>query len=73
MTRTAVICARTSPECPLSADDQIMHLKNVATNRGWTVSRVFADPMTIIKEGSEVEKAKVLLGQDVGVRQTARM
>ena len=31
------IYARTSPDCPLSAEDQVQRLKTVAAERGWTV------------------------------------
>ena len=40
------IYARTSPDCPLSADDQVQRLKTVAAERGWTVLAVFTDRPT---------------------------
>jgi DNA invertase Pin-like site-specific DNA recombinase len=40
------IYARTSPDCPLSADDQAQRLKTVAAERGWTVSQTFIDRPT---------------------------
>src|SRR6478672_6021797 len=40
------IYARTSPDCPLSADDQIQRLKTVAAERGWTVSQTYTDRPT---------------------------
>ena len=40
------IYARTSPDCPLSADDQVQHLQAVAAERGWTVSQTFTDRPT---------------------------
>ena len=40
------IYARTSPDCPLSADDQAQRLKTVAAERGWTVSQTFTDRPT---------------------------
>ena len=40
------IYARTSPDCPLSADDQVQRLKTVAAERGWTVSQTFTDRPT---------------------------
>jgi len=61
MTRTAVIYARTSPECPLSADEQITHLKNLAGHRGSTVGRVFADRVVIIRKGREKRPAEAAL------------
>ena len=46
MITRAAIYARTSPDCPLSADDQVQRLKMVATERGWTVVGVFTDRPT---------------------------
>jgi hypothetical protein len=40
---SAVIYARTSPDCPLPAEDQIAGLKDIAANHGITVSRIFVD------------------------------
>jgi DNA invertase Pin-like site-specific DNA recombinase len=42
----AAIYARTSPDCPLSADDQVQRLKTVAAERDWTVSQKFTDRPT---------------------------
>jgi DNA invertase Pin-like site-specific DNA recombinase len=42
-----VIYTRSSPDCPLSADEQAANLRTVAAERGWTVTRVFFDrPIT---------------------------
>jgi DNA invertase Pin-like site-specific DNA recombinase len=40
------IYARTSPDCPLSADDQAERLKAVAAERGWTIYQKFTDRPT---------------------------
>ena len=40
------IYARTSPDCPLSGDDQVERLKTVAAERGWTVVTIFTDRPT---------------------------
>ena len=40
------IYARTSPDCPLSADDQAQRLKTVAAERGWTMVAVYTDRPT---------------------------
>ena len=40
------IYARTSPDCPLSADDQVQRLKTVAAERGWTGRQIFTDRPT---------------------------
>jgi DNA invertase Pin-like site-specific DNA recombinase len=50
MTIRAAIYARTSPDCPLSADDQIERLETIAAEREWTVGHVFSDrPITVWK------------------------
>src|SRR5271168_2034930 len=49
----AVIYARTSPDCPLAADDQIDRLKTVAADHGWTVTKVFGDRPMPVKKGRE--------------------
>ena len=47
------IYARSSPDCPVSADEQIKHLRNVASERGWTVSHLFADRPTSVQKGQD--------------------
>jgi len=49
----AVIYARTSPDCPVSAEDQIEALKAIAADRGWLVTKVFSDRPTPLKKGRE--------------------
>jgi DNA invertase Pin-like site-specific DNA recombinase len=46
----AVIYARTSPDCPASAEGQIERLKAVAAERGWAVSKIFVDRPTPAKK-----------------------
>ena len=46
----AVIYTRTSPDCPVSAEDQIASLKAVATENGWTVSKIFSDRPTSLRK-----------------------
>ena len=49
--KRVAIYARSSPDCPLTADEQIKHLTTVAIERGWTVAHVFADrPMAVKKD-----------------------
>jgi DNA invertase Pin-like site-specific DNA recombinase len=43
MTIRAAIYARSSPDCPLSSEDQVERLQTVAGERGWTVTQVFTD------------------------------
>jgi DNA invertase Pin-like site-specific DNA recombinase len=46
-----VIYARTSPDCTVSAEDQVEHLKAIAADHGWTVAEVFIDrPATVKKD-----------------------
>jgi DNA invertase Pin-like site-specific DNA recombinase len=50
MTVRAAIYARTSPDCPLSADEQIAHLATVANERGWTIVQAFIDRQATVKK-----------------------
>ena len=48
--KRVAIYARSSPDCPLTADEQIKHLTTVAIERGWTVTSVCSDcPMSVRK------------------------
>jgi DNA invertase Pin-like site-specific DNA recombinase len=49
----AVIYARTSPDCPVSAEEQIARLKAVATENGWIVAGVFSDRPMPVRKGRE--------------------
>ena len=51
MSSKAVIYARTSPDCPLSAEDQIERLNAVAADRGWMVANVFIDRPAMARTG----------------------
>lgn len=53
----AVIYARTSPDCPMSAEGQIERLKGVATEHGWTVSKIFVDRSTPAKTKGRERRA----------------
>lgn len=57
----AVIYARSSPECPLSAEDQIERLTTVAADHGWTVIRTFIDRPMPVKKGREKRPGEVAL------------
>jgi DNA invertase Pin-like site-specific DNA recombinase len=58
MTIHAAIYARSSPDCPLSAEDQIERLQTVARERGWTVAQVYSDrPATVKKDRRPGEAA----------------
>ena len=51
--KRVAIYARSSPDCPLTADEQIKHLTTVAIERGWTVAHVFADRPTAVKKDQD--------------------
>jgi DNA invertase Pin-like site-specific DNA recombinase len=60
MTIRAAIYARTSPDCSLSADEQIEHLTAVANERGLTVVQAFIDrPATMKKDRRLAEMALI--------------
>ena len=61
MTLRAVIYARTSPDCFLSADEQINELKRIAVERGWTVKHVFTDRPTSVKKGQDRRPGELAL------------
>jgi DNA invertase Pin-like site-specific DNA recombinase len=48
--RTAIY-ARSSPDCRLTADQQIYHLRAVADDHGWVIARVFTDRPTSVRKG----------------------
>ena len=53
MTISAVIYARSSPDCPATAEQQVEHLRMIATERGWMVTGVFTDHPMTVKKGRE--------------------
>jgi DNA invertase Pin-like site-specific DNA recombinase len=50
MSCNVIIYARTSPDCTVSADDQVQHLKAIAAEHDWTVVNVFADRQATVKK-----------------------
>ena len=50
MTIRAAIYARTSPDCPLSADEQTERLHTIAGERGWMVMQTFIDRPAAVKK-----------------------
>jgi DNA invertase Pin-like site-specific DNA recombinase len=60
MTRTAIY-ARSSPDCSLSADQQIDELKRIAAQRGWAVEHVFTDHPTTVKKGHDRRSGELAL------------
>ncbi len=55
------IYARSSPDCPLTEDEQIKHLTTVAIERGWTVAHVFADRPTAVKKDQDQRPGEIAL------------
>ena len=53
MTISAAIYVRSSPDCPVTAEHQIEHLRAVATEHGWAVAGVFTDHPMTVKKGRE--------------------
>jgi DNA invertase Pin-like site-specific DNA recombinase len=60
MTRTALY-ARSSPDCSLSADQQIDELMRIAAVRGWAVEHVFKDHPTSVKKGQDRRPGELTL------------
>ena len=59
--KRVAIYARSSPDCPVSADEQIKHLRTVAIERGWTVAHVFADRPTAVKKDQDRRSGELAL------------
>jgi len=55
------IYARTSPDCLLSAEDQIEHLTTIAGERAWTVVKAFTDRPTTVRKGMDRRSGEVAL------------
>jgi DNA invertase Pin-like site-specific DNA recombinase len=55
------IYARTSPDCPLSNEDQIERLKTIAAERGWQIESVFTDRPLAVRKGSDRRPGEVAL------------
>jgi DNA invertase Pin-like site-specific DNA recombinase len=61
MMKRVAIYARSSPDCPFTADEQIKHLMTVAIERGWTVAHVFADRPTAVKKDQDRRSGELSL------------
>jgi DNA invertase Pin-like site-specific DNA recombinase len=56
------IYARSSPDCSLSAEQQIDELKRIAAVlRGWSVQHVFVDHPTAVKKGQDRRPGEMAL------------
>ena len=61
MTINAIIYARASADCAVSAEEQVKVLHAVAVAQGWTVSKVLSDRPMPPKRGREQRPAEVAL------------
>jgi hypothetical protein len=61
MTIRAAIYARTSPDCPLSANEQIDRLRDIAAERSWTITHVFSDRPTSVRKGQDRRPGELAL------------
>ena len=61
MTINTAIYARTSPDCPLNANEQIERLRTIAAERDWTVVHVFSDQPTSVKKGQDRRPGELAL------------
>ena len=59
--KRVAIYARSSPDCPLTADEQISQLSEVAAEHGWTVAYVFTDRPTSVKKGQDRRPGELAL------------
>jgi DNA invertase Pin-like site-specific DNA recombinase len=59
--KRVAIYARSSPDCPISTDEQIEHLTRVAAERGWAVTSVFSDRPTAVKKGQDRRSGEMKL------------
>jgi DNA invertase Pin-like site-specific DNA recombinase len=61
MTVRIAIYARTSSDCPFSADEQIERLQAIAGQRGWAVAHIFTDRPTSVRKGQDRRPGEVAL------------
>jgi DNA invertase Pin-like site-specific DNA recombinase len=55
------IYARSSPDCPVSAEEQTDRLRTVAGERGWTVAACFKDAPSTAKKGKGRRPGEIAL------------
>ena len=73
MTVHAAIYARTSPDCPLSAIEQMEHLATIAAERDWTVVHVFTDRPTAVRKGQDRRPGELALLDAIQTRSIERV
>jgi DNA invertase Pin-like site-specific DNA recombinase len=65
MSVSAVIYARSSSDCPLTADEQAASLRTIATDHGWMITKVFIDRPSI-KKGYDQRPGQIALLEAIG-------
>jgi DNA invertase Pin-like site-specific DNA recombinase len=73
MTTRTAIYARTSPDCPLSEDEQIERLRTIAAERDWTVVHVFTDRPTTVRKGQDRRPGELALIEAIRSRSIKRI
>jgi DNA invertase Pin-like site-specific DNA recombinase len=61
MTIDAAIYARTSSDCPLSTNEQTERLRQIAAERGWTITHVFTDRPTTMRKHQNRRPGEIAL------------
>ena len=59
--KRVAIYARSSPDCPLMAEEQTDRLREIASERGWTVAYVFTDSPTAVKNSKDRRPGELAL------------
>jgi DNA invertase Pin-like site-specific DNA recombinase len=73
MIARTTIYARTSPDCPLSEDEQIERLSTIAAERGWTVTSICSDRPTTVRKGQDRRPGELALLDAIRSRATERV
>ena len=73
MTTRTAIYARTSPDCPLSEDEQIKRLRTIAAECGWTVGHIFTDRPTTVRKGHDRRLGEQALVEAIRSRSIKRI
>jgi DNA invertase Pin-like site-specific DNA recombinase len=63
MTIRAAIYAQSSPDCPLSIEDQVARLSSIASEHDWKVESVFTDRPVSAKKGLDRRPGEVALAE----------
>ena len=71
--KRVAIYARSSPDCPFTADEQIERLTTLAIERGWTVAHVFADRPTAVKKDQDRRSGEQALIEAIRSRSIERV